>query len=61
MDQNSTSRQPDQQAQTERIASQSELAAEAAAVMQTLPERSRTLYQGFLMGLQAATETKKAG
>lgn len=50
-----------EQEQAARITSESELAAEAAAVMQTLPERSRTLYQGFLMGLQAATETKKAG
>ena len=61
MNQNNTSKKPDQQEQAARIASESELAAEAAAVMQTLPERSRTLYQGFLMGLQAATETKKAG
>ena len=61
MDQNNTGKQPEQREQTERITNESELAAEAAAVMQTLPERSRTLYQGFLMGLQAAAEVKKAG
>ncbi len=41
--------------------SRAALAGEVVAVMQTLPDKYRTLYQGFLLGLQAAEEAKKAG
>ena len=61
MDQINTSEQTQQQEQAAQTASRAALAGEVAAVMQTLPDISRTLYQGFLLGLQAAEEAKKAG
>lgn len=51
-----------EQEQAANVASESELAAEAAAaVMKSLSPGSRMYYQGFVQGLQAAEEAKKAG